>query len=88
MSAAMAIPGNTADTFLVHLFGAGLEDDRYVVERFKAHADGDIRPWPGEAITPIEACRWPGALVSSEPAFRRDTPIAVKEQKENTLVRT
>ncbi len=49
MSAAMAIPGNTADTFLVHIFGTGLEDDRYVVERFKAHADGDIRPWPGEA---------------------------------------
>ena len=22
-----------------------------VVERFKAHADGDIRPWPGEAPT-------------------------------------
>ena len=34
---------------LVHLFGAGLADERYVVERFKAHADGDIRPWPCEA---------------------------------------
>ena len=49
MNAAIAVPGNTASTFLVHLFGTGLEDDRYVVERFKAHADGDIRPWPGEA---------------------------------------
>ena len=44
-----ALPGNTADTFLVHLFGGGLADERYVVERFKAYADGDIRPWPGEA---------------------------------------
>ena len=49
MNAAIVVPGNTASTFLVHLFGTGLEDDRYVVERFKAHADGDIRPWSGEA---------------------------------------
>ena len=48
MNAAMAMPINTAATFLVHFFGSGLTDDRYVVERFKAHADGDIRPWPGE----------------------------------------
>ena len=37
MTAAMAIPGNTAATFLVHFFGTGLADDRYVVERFKAY---------------------------------------------------
>ncbi len=48
MNAAMAVPGNTAATFLVHLFGSGQADEKYVVERFKAHADGDIRPWPGE----------------------------------------
>ena len=48
MNAAMAMPGNTAATFLVHFFGCGLADDRYVVERFKAHAGGNIRPWPGE----------------------------------------
>ena len=51
MTTAMAMPGNTAATFLVHFFGTGLADDRYVVERFKARADGDIRPWPGEAPT-------------------------------------
>ena len=49
MNAAMAMPVNTAATFLVHFFGSGLADDKYVVERFKAHADGDIRPWSGEA---------------------------------------
>ncbi len=48
MTTAMAIPGNTADTFLVHFFGGGLVDQRYAVERFKAYADGDIRPWPRE----------------------------------------
>ena len=46
MNTAIAVPGNTADTFLVHFFGGGLADERYVVERFKAHVDGDIRPWP------------------------------------------
>ncbi len=43
MSAAFAIPGNTASTFLTHFFGSGLSDDTYVVERFKAMVDGDIR---------------------------------------------
>ena len=47
MTTAMAMPGNTASTFLIHFFGSGLADDRYVVERFKAMADGDIRHWPG-----------------------------------------
>ena len=49
MSTAIAFPRNTANTFLTHIFGTGLADERYVVERFKAHADGDIRPWSGEA---------------------------------------
>ncbi len=43
MSAAFAIPRNTASTFLTHFFGSGLSDDTYVVERFKAMVDGDIR---------------------------------------------
>ena len=38
-----ARPGN-ARTFLIHMFGHGLEDDRYVVERFKSMSNGDIRP--------------------------------------------
>ena len=48
MNTAMAMPGNTASTFLTHFFGSGLEDERYVVERFKAMADGDIRRTPGD----------------------------------------
>ena len=38
-----AVRGN-ARTFLTHLFGAGLDDeDRYVVERFRSMASGEIR---------------------------------------------
>ena len=33
-------------TFLTHLFGRGLEDERYTVERFRSMDDGDIRPLP------------------------------------------
>ncbi len=49
MNTAMAMPGNTASTFLTYLFGSGLEDDRYVVERFRTFAHGDIRPVRPEA---------------------------------------
>ena len=49
MNTAIAVPGNTANTFLVHLFGSGLADDRYLVERFRAMIDGDIRRCPNEA---------------------------------------
>ena len=43
MTAAIAVPGNSASTFLTHFFGTGLADDTYVVERFKAMVNGDIR---------------------------------------------
>ena len=33
-----------AQTFLIHLFGCGLEDDRYVIERYRSLANGEIRP--------------------------------------------
>ncbi len=34
----------TASTYLIHEFGRGLEDERYVVSRYRSHANGDIRP--------------------------------------------
>ena len=50
MTAAMAMPGNTASTFLIHYFGGGLDgDDRFVVERFRALACGDICPLETES---------------------------------------
>ena len=51
MHAAMTLPG-ISRTFLTHLFVRGLEDDRYVVERFQAMADGDIRRVPGDQPAP------------------------------------
>ena len=49
MNTAIAIPGNTASTFLTHFFGNGLAEDTYVVERFRAMVNGDIRRDPDEA---------------------------------------
>lgn len=31
-----------AQTFLVHMFGRGLDDDRYVIERYRSKPDGEI----------------------------------------------
>ena len=36
------------ETFLVHVFGRGLDDERYVVEKYRTLADGRIRPVPPE----------------------------------------
>ena len=49
MSATMPLPGNSANTFLTHLFGTGLKDDRYVVEKFRALVNGEIRRAPEPA---------------------------------------
>jgi len=69
MTAAMAMPGNTADTFLVHLFGGGLEgDDRFVVERFRALACGDIVPAPTEALAAKGGCEVKRTVVSRKEA--------------------
>ena len=56
--------GNT-ETYLVHIFGRGLEDDRYVVERFRSAADGEIRPVPIAAPTPRGRKRRPRHTVTS-----------------------
>jgi len=68
MTAAMAMPGNTAETFLVHFFGTGLADDRYVVERFRARADGDIVPAPAEALAAKGGCKVKRTVVSRKEA--------------------
>ena len=51
MTTAMAMPGNTASTYLIHLFGTGLADERFVVEKFRALANGEIRPVAHEAAS-------------------------------------
>ena len=37
-------PRGDAQTFLTHFVGGGLEDDRYVVQRYASKADGEIVP--------------------------------------------
>ena len=37
-------PRGDAQTFLTHFVGGGLEDDRYVIQRFVSKADGEIVP--------------------------------------------
>ena len=42
---ALTAPRADSSTWLIHLFGTGLDaDDRFVVERFRSLADGDIVP--------------------------------------------
>ena len=55
MHAAIAVPGS-ASTILTHVFGRGLADESYVVERYKTLADGDIRRMPGDE-TPAKGRR-------------------------------
>ncbi len=58
-------PGN-ASTFLTHLFGRGLDDDRYVVERFQSMADGDIRPLRAKGPGTKGRSKAPGTIVSRQ----------------------
>ena len=62
-----------AQTFLVHLFGRGLEDDRYVVERYRSLANGEIRPvQAGQRKT--KGGRRPRRTVASAGAVRKMRP--------------
>ena len=38
-----------ATTFLTHFFDGGLADERYLVERFRSMADGEIKPVDGKS---------------------------------------
>lgn len=45
-------PRGDARTFLTHFVGDGLEDDRYVVQRFRSMADGDVVPVHADGTRP------------------------------------
>ena len=66
-------PGNNASTFLTHLFGQGLDDDRYRVERFRSMADGDIRPLGEGGMKTKNRSKAPKATVSRQ-AVRKMRP--------------
>ena len=42
----MRTPKKEANTFLTHLFGQGLADERYEVQRYKSSGGGELRPLP------------------------------------------
>ena len=45
----LTTPRADSSTYLVHLFGTGLDaDDKFVVERFRSRADGEIVPVDGD----------------------------------------
>ena len=58
-----ALRGN-ARTFLTHMFGPGLDDDRYLVERFQSMADGEIRRRPGDELSTQGRRKTKRAIVS------------------------
>ena len=61
------------DTWLTHVFGRGLEDDRYVVETFRSTPDGEIRSCPaGEP--PNGRRRKPRRKIVSRKAIREMRP--------------
>ena len=69
MQTVKALRGN-ARTFLTHIFGRGLDDDRYVVERFQSMADGEIRPRRGDWPTTKGRRKAPRKTVSLQAVQR------------------
>ena len=62
MQAAIA-PRGDARTFLTHFVGGGLDDDRYVVERFRSLANGDIVPVQVDGTKPKGRRRARGTIL-------------------------
>ncbi|MDE0407914.1 MAG: hypothetical protein OXN81_08640 [Alphaproteobacteria bacterium] len=42
-----------ANTYLIHVFGRGLKDKTYVVERYRSAMNGEIRRMPGGKGHPL-----------------------------------
>ena len=72
MHAAIAVPGS-ASTILTHVFGRGLADESYVVERYKTLADGDIRRMPRDE-TPAKGRGKPKRTIASLDDVRKLRP--------------
>ena len=72
-----------ANTFLVHMFGRGLEDKTYVVERYRNTADGEIRRLPGGKGHPLTLSR---ATVRELRPARNEILICKGEKKPDSGV--
>ena len=62
-----------AQTFLVHLFGRGLDDERYVVEKYRSHPNGKIEPVGPEELR-TKGRRRPRRKIVSRSAVREMRP--------------
>ncbi len=71
-----------ANTFLTHVFGRGLKDKTYVVERYRA-VDGDIRRMPGAKGHPLTLSR---ATVRELRPARNEILICKSETKPDSGV--
>ena len=63
-----------AHTFLVHVFGRGLDGERYVVERFRSRPDGQIHPVEAEQPKAKKGGRRPRRTIVSAGAVRKMRP--------------
>ncbi len=72
MQAALAPRGN-ARTFLTHFVGGGLDDDRYVIQRYLSQADGDIVPVDANGARP-KGRRRPHPVIATLKAVERMRP--------------
>ena len=62
-----------AQTFLVHVFGRGLDDERYVIEKYRSLPGGEIRP--------IQAAEQPKAKGRRKPRRKIVSRRAVREMR-------
>ena len=72
MQAAIA-PRGDARTFLTHFVGSGLDDERYVIQRYLSRADGDIVPVDADGARP-KGRRKPRPAIASLRAVKRMRP--------------
>ena len=64
-----------AHTFLIHVFGRGLDGERYVVEKFPSRPDGQIHPVEAEQPKAKRGGRRPRRTIVSAGAERDEIII-------------
>ena len=64
----------SAHTFLVHVFGRGLDGERYVVEKFRSRPDGQIHPVEAEQPRAKKRGPRPRRTIVSAGAVRKMCP--------------
>ncbi len=63
-----------AHTFLVHVFGRGLDGERYVIEKYRSRPDGQIHPVEAGQPKARKGGRRPRRTIVSAGAVRKMRP--------------